>query len=76
MGKILYKSNLLKMTHLATGQPVEVELNDAEMILAKDKDPNTMNASWEILCNSVKWRTGMEIIDQCQLDTLGGRPIH
>ena len=54
--------NILKMTHLATGYPVEVELTDAEMTLAKDKSDN-MNASWEIMCNSVQWRTGIEIIE-------------
>ena len=51
---------LLRMTHLATSQPVEVELTDAEMTLSKAID----DASWEIMCNSI------------ELDTLGGRPLH
>jgi hypothetical protein len=63
---------LLKMTHLATSQPVEVELTDAEMTLSKAID----DASWEIMCNSIKQRTGIEIIGQMELDTLGGRPLH
>jgi hypothetical protein len=73
--KPIIKPNLLKMTHLATGYPVEVELSDAEMTLAKDKS-DSMNASWEIMCNSVQWRTGIEIIGQMELDSLGGRPCH
>ena len=63
------------MTHLATGYPVEVELSDAEMTLAKDKS-DSLNASWDILCDSVKWRTGIEIQGNFELETLGGRPIH
>jgi hypothetical protein len=73
--KPIIKPNHLKMTHLATGYPVEVELSDAEMTLAKDKS-DSMNASWEIMCNSVQWRTGIEIIGQMELDSLGGRPCH
>mgnify|MGYP003664667815 FL=1 len=64
--------NILKMTHLATGYPVEVELTDAEMTLSKAID----DASWEIMCNSIEQRTGIEIIGQMELDTLGGRPLH
>jgi len=63
---------LLRMTHLATSQPVEVELTDAEMTLSKAID----DASWEIMCNSIEQRTGIEIIGQMELDTLGGRPLH
>jgi hypothetical protein len=67
--------NILKMTHLATGYPVEVELTDAEMTLAKDKS-DSINASWEIMCDSIQWRTGIEIKGQMELNTLGGRPCH
>jgi hypothetical protein len=63
---------LLRMTHLATSQLVEVELTDAEMTLSKAID----DASWEIMCNSIEQRTGIEIIGQMELDTLGGRPLH
>jgi len=63
---------LLRMTHLATSQPVEVELTDAEITLSKAID----DASWEIMCNSIEQRTGIEIIGQMELDTLGGRPLH
>ena len=68
--------NLLVMTHIATGIPESVELNKAEMTLAKDKNPETINASWDILCGSVKQRTGIEIEGNFELETLGGRPIH
>ena len=46
------------------------------MTLAKDKNPETINASWDILCGSVKQRTGIEIEGNFELETLGGRPIH
>jgi len=62
----------LRMTHLATGYPVEVELTDDEMTLSKAKD----DASWKIMCDSIQDRTGIEIIGQMELDTLGGRPLH
>lgn len=68
--------NLLVMTHIATNIPESVELTDAEMVLAKDKNPETINASWDILCGSVKLRTGIEIEGNFELETLGGRPIH
>ncbi len=67
--------NLLVMTHIATGYPKSVELNEVEMTLAKDKS-DSLNASWDILCDSVKWRTGIEIQGNFELETLGGRPIH
>jgi hypothetical protein len=67
--------NLLVMTHIATGYPESVELNEVEMTLAKDKS-DSLNASWDILCDSVKWRTGIEIQGNFELETLGGRPIH
>ena len=64
--------NLLVMTHLATGYPQEVELTDEEMVLAK----STSDVDWEKMCNSIYERTGIEIIGQMELETLGGRPIH
>lgn len=64
--------NLLVMTHLATGYPEEVELTDEEMVLAK----STSDVDWEKMCNSIYERTGIEIIGQMELETLGGRPIH
>jgi|TARA_B100001094_G_C17987595_1_gene698450 hypothetical protein len=69
-------SNLLVMTHLATGYTESVKLSQAEMTLAKDKNPETINASWDILCGSIKQRTGIEIEGNFELETLGGRPIH
>jgi hypothetical protein len=67
--------NLLVMTHIATGYPESVELNEVEMTLVKDKS-DSLNVSWDILCDFVKWRTGIEIQGNFELETLGGRPIH
>ena len=78
-GSVMYDKpipNLLVMTHLATGYTESVKLSQAEMTLAKDKNPETINASWDILCGSVKQRTGIEIEGNFELETLGGRPIH
>ena len=70
--KPILRKNLLTMTHLATSYPVQVELTDEEMALAKLTD----DASWETMCNSIQERTGIEIIGQMELNTLGGRPLH
>lgn len=70
--KPIIKNNLLTMTHLATNVPVQVELTDEEMVLAKSTD----DAVWEQMCSSVQERTGIEIIGQMELNSLGGRPCH
>ncbi len=70
--KPILRKNLLTMTHLATGYPEQVELTDEEMVLAK----STSDTDWETMCNSIYERTGIEIIGQMELNTLGGRPIH
>lgn len=70
--KPIIRNNLLTMTHLATNVPVQVELTDSEMRLARTTD----DAVWEQMCNSVQERTGIEIIGQMELNTLGGRPCH
>ena len=49
-----------------------IELTDEEMVLAK----STSDTDWETMCNSIHERTGIEIIGQMELNTLGGRPIH
>jgi len=66
----------LGMTHIATNIPVEIELDLVEQAWAKDKNPKTINLSWDKLCESVLIRTGTDIVGQFELDTLGGRPIH
>ena len=63
-------------THLATGQPVEIELDLVELAWAKDKNPKTLNESWDKLCESVRVRTGHNIPGEFELETLGGRPLH
>ena len=70
--KPILRKNLLTMTHLATGYPEQVELTDEEMVLAK----STSDTDWETMCNSIYERTGIEIIGQMELNTLGGRSIH
>jgi hypothetical protein len=69
-------SNILSLTHLATNIPVEIELDLVELAWAKDKNPNTLNESWDKLCESVKVRTGHDIPGNFQLNTLGGNPCH
>lgn len=68
--------NILKLTHIATDIPVEIELDLVEMSWAKDKNPQTINQSWDKLCESVKVRTGHDIPGNFQLNTLGGNPCH
>ena len=69
-------SNILSLTHLATNIPVDIELDLVELAWAKDKNPNTLNESWDKLCESVKVRTGHDIPGNFQLNTLGGNPCH
>jgi len=58
----------LKGTHLATGQVVEISLTDAEMALANTKYSIDVNRDWMSMCESVKKRTGITIIDQIEID--------
>lgn len=71
--------NGIKCTHLATSYPVEIPLNYKEMQLALDNS-DTMNQSWDILCDAVMERTGIEIQDQMELEEIiiNGkvRPLH
>ena len=60
--------NGIKCTHIATSYPVEIPLTHIEMQLATDKkDPDT---SWNLMCKVVMKRTGIEIIDQMELDNI------
>lgn len=61
-------NNTLLGTHLATNQPVEISLNSIEMSYACDKNSKTVNASWEYMCAMVSQRTGIDIIDNIQID--------
>lgn len=67
---------ILSMTHIATNIPVDIELDLVELAWAKDKNPKTLNESWDKLCESVKVRTGHDIPGNFQLNTLGGNPCH
>jgi hypothetical protein len=67
---------ILSLTHIATDIPLDIELDLVEQAWAKDKNPETLNESWDKLCESVKLRTGHDIPGQFFLHTLGGRPIH
>jgi len=51
-------------------------LDLVELAWAKDKNPKTLNESWDKLCESVKVRTGHDIPGNFQLNTLGGNPCH
>jgi len=51
-------------THIATGTPVEIPLNASEMQLFHAGG----NYDWFRMCESVKARTGIEIINEIQLD--------
>ena len=38
-------------THIATDIPVDIPLNTKQMQLAMDANPNTMNKSWDMVCD-------------------------
>lgn len=71
--------NGLRLEHIASGYPEEIALNSKEMQLALDNGPNS-NKSWDLLCDSVNHRLGIEIIDNYFLEEIvvGGiaRPLH
>ena len=52
--------------HIATGYPVEIPLNSKEMQLAMDD--SKPNLSWEMMCDSVMHREGIEIIGAIDID--------
>ena len=67
---------ILSMTHIATDIPLDIELDLIEQAWACDKNPQTINESWDKMCESVLIRTGHDIPGQFFLHTLGGKPIH
>tara|TARA_B110000285_G_C14886339_1_gene496361 strand:+ start:82 stop:327 length:246 start_codon:yes stop_codon:yes gene_type:complete len=54
-------------THLATSQPVEIELTTEEMELGLYKSV-TGEEKWNTMCDMVLARTGIEIIGQIEID--------
>ena len=70
--------NGIKCTHLATSYSVEIPLNYKEMQLALDK--TDIDASWNMMCEMEMERTGIEIIDQMELEFIvvegTERPLH
>ena len=63
-------------THIATGQVVEIPLNIKETLLGVDVNPETMNISWDMLCDSVQHRTGITIQGEIEIDTFVTRGQH
>lgn len=60
-------TNGLQGIHLATNQPIEIDLNEQEMSDALYKSV-TGEEKWELMCASVYKRLGIEIIGQIQID--------
>jgi len=72
--------NGIILHHIATCIPEAVALNSKEMQLAMDNSPN-QNKSWDMVCDSVKHRIGLDIQDgNWELDkiVIGGKvkPLH
>ena len=71
--------NGIRLEHIASGYPEEIALNSKEMQLALDNGPN-VNKSWELLCESVKHRLGINIEGEYFLEEIvvGGKagPLH
>ena len=63
-------TNGLQMTHIATGYPETIALNAVEMKFLFDKDPSTLNDSWELLCESVYDRLGIRIQGEFEVDNI------
>lgn len=62
----LSDNNCLIGEHIATNTPVEIPLNAREMQLFHAGG----NHDWNVMCESVKARTGIEIIGQIQIDSI------
>ena len=45
--------NCLKGRMVRSGMRVNIPLNDAQVVLACDKDPLSMNDSWDRMCKSL-----------------------
>ena len=54
------------------GSPIRddiiIALNSKEMQLAMDKNPDSMNASWDLMCKSVQSRNGQGIKNCVNVD--------
>lgn len=61
--------NSLKGTHIATGQPVEIELGKREVLLIAATGGD-INGNWEKAMDLISMRTGIEIIGQVDLETI------
>ena len=62
----LSDNNCLIGEHIATNTPVEIPLSAREMQLFHAGG----NHDWNVMCESVKARTGIEIIGQIQIDSI------
>ncbi len=61
--------NGIKGTHIATRQPVEVELTPTEMRMCNSTG-SSINVDWEKAMELVLKRTGQEIIGQVSIETI------
>ena len=70
--------NGIKITHIASGSPHEINLSPLEMRLATDN--TNINESWEKLVDSVFERLGIWIEGNFELDSIvvngKERPLH
>ena len=60
----------LHLTHIATGYPTTLTLNQKEMQLATDKNSTTLNESWALMCSSVFEREGIQIEGNYEVDEI------
>ena len=60
----------LHLNHIATGIPKTITLNQKEMQLATDKNPTTLNESWDLMCRSVYEREGVWIEGDFEVDEI------
>jgi len=61
--------NSLKGTHIATGQPVDVDLTRKEVLLITAPSGD-INDNWEKAMDLLSVRSGIEIIGQVDLETI------
>ena len=58
------------MTHIATGYPETIAINSIEMKFLMDKNKETINKSWDLLCESIYDRLGIMIQGEYEVDTI------
>ena len=74
MGNINLKKSMVNgliCSHIAEefkGDELLIPLNSKEMQLAMDKNPDSMNASWDLMCKSVQSRNGQGIKNCVNVD--------